>query len=259
VIRAGSQGAEVAAWQAFLVVQGYAPGAADGVFGAATDAATRAWQDHEGLAADGIVGPASYERARAAGFRFGDGLADRWIPARWFTPAGRGPTDVSLVVIHTTEGPETERRSERTAGWFADERSRSSAHYIVDPAQAVQCVRECDIAWHAGVKIVNARSIGIEHCGTAQQSEAQWADAASVAELERSAMIVAALCARYSIPAIWLTPTQVAAGERGICGHVDVTEGYVIPGGHRDPGKHFPRDKYIALVAALLADDGVIP
>jgi hypothetical protein len=248
VIRAGSQGAEVAAWQAFLVVQGYGAGAADGVFGARTDAATRAWQLHEGLDADGIVGPASYERARAAGFRFGDGLADRWIPARWFTPASRGPGDVSLVVIHTTEGPETERRSERTAEWFANPRSKSSAHYIVDPAQAVQCVREQDIAWHAGVKLVNARSIGIEHCGTAQQTPEQWADAASSEELVRSAMLVAALCYRYAIPAAKLTPTQVRDGTRGLCGHLDVTEAYEIKGGHRDPGPHFPWAHYLKLV-----------
>jgi peptidoglycan hydrolase-like protein with peptidoglycan-binding domain len=58
-IQNGSQGADVLAWQAALVSAGYDPGTPDGVFGAKTDAATRSFQQNEGLTVDGIVGPAS--------------------------------------------------------------------------------------------------------------------------------------------------------------------------------------------------------
>lgn len=250
MLRIGSTGDEVKSWQAFLTVQGFVPGPADGVFGATTDAATRAWQAHEFLDADGIVGPASYARAVSKGWRL-DGEC-RWIPGKHFTPASRGPGDITLVVIHTTEGPETERRSEATAAWFADDRAAGSAHYIVDPAQVVQSIRDQDIAWHSGDKATNARSIGIEHCGKAGQTAAEWADPASLAELGRSAALAIRLCERYGIPPKRLTRDELRAGESGFCGHVDVTAVFSAGHGHHDPGEHFPWDYYLGLITEAM-------
>jgi peptidoglycan hydrolase-like protein with peptidoglycan-binding domain len=50
----GSRGPDVSVWQAAIGV------AADGIFGPATEAATRAWQSAHNLGADGVVGPASW-------------------------------------------------------------------------------------------------------------------------------------------------------------------------------------------------------
>lgn len=50
----GIHGPDVAAWQKVIGVK------ADGIFGPATDAATRIWQKAHGLKADGIVGPATW-------------------------------------------------------------------------------------------------------------------------------------------------------------------------------------------------------
>lgn len=58
-IRLGDRGEAVKVWQAII---GLAP--ADGIFGAATDAATRAWQSKAGLVADGVVGPKTWEAAK---------------------------------------------------------------------------------------------------------------------------------------------------------------------------------------------------
>jgi peptidoglycan hydrolase-like protein with peptidoglycan-binding domain len=55
----GSAGADVTKWQELLSAAGFSV-AISGVFDAATDAATKAWQKAKGLVADGIVGPASW-------------------------------------------------------------------------------------------------------------------------------------------------------------------------------------------------------
>lgn len=58
---AGSPPDQVALWQTLI---GIAP---DGVFGAGTETATKAWQGAHGLSADGIVGPASWAKALGGG------------------------------------------------------------------------------------------------------------------------------------------------------------------------------------------------
>ena len=61
-------GGDVSAWQKFLTAQGMPSGAVDGVFGPATDRATRAYQASRGLAADGVVGLGTYGQAVRDGF-----------------------------------------------------------------------------------------------------------------------------------------------------------------------------------------------
>ena len=56
-LRLGMVSADVAVWQRVLGVT------ADGDFGPATDAATRAWQVAHGLTADGVVGPKTWASA----------------------------------------------------------------------------------------------------------------------------------------------------------------------------------------------------
>ncbi|HEY1607423.1 MAG TPA: peptidoglycan-binding protein [Allosphingosinicella sp.] len=59
VLRLGAKGAAVAALQAALAARGHAVGS-DGNFGPATKAAICAFQAANGLAADGVVGPATW-------------------------------------------------------------------------------------------------------------------------------------------------------------------------------------------------------
>lgn len=56
-LKRGDVGHDVAEWQVILGIT------SDGVFGAQTEAATKAWQQAHGLTADGIVGPASRQTA----------------------------------------------------------------------------------------------------------------------------------------------------------------------------------------------------
>ncbi len=65
-LRRGSKGADVTRLQTALNAQGYDCGAADGIFGAATEKAVRAFQKDNGLAVDGIAGKATQEALYAA-------------------------------------------------------------------------------------------------------------------------------------------------------------------------------------------------
>ena len=68
--RQGSSGQAVRTIQEKLVRWGYFDGPVDGLFGARTAAAVRAFQEKNGLAVDGIVGPATL---RALGMSSGSG------------------------------------------------------------------------------------------------------------------------------------------------------------------------------------------
>ncbi len=57
VLRRGSRGEDVRAWQTVLRGAGLLRSPVDGVFGPDTERATREWQSIIGVTADGIVGP----------------------------------------------------------------------------------------------------------------------------------------------------------------------------------------------------------
>ncbi|MPV37304.1 hypothetical protein GB881_09615 [Georgenia subflava] len=59
LLQLGSEGLEVAEWQGQLNQVRSAVIEVDGIFGPATDAATRAFQREHSLAADGKVGPST--------------------------------------------------------------------------------------------------------------------------------------------------------------------------------------------------------
>ena len=59
MLRMGSSGDDVARLQTRLTAAGFDAGGADGVFGPKTEAALKAFQEANGLAVDGIAGPAT--------------------------------------------------------------------------------------------------------------------------------------------------------------------------------------------------------
>ncbi|CQR65367.1 N-acetylmuramoyl-L-alanine amidase A [Streptomyces leeuwenhoekii] len=154
-----------------------------------------------------------------------------WQPANPsnYTVANR-PTSHRLdhVVIHVTQETYAD-----TLSIFRDPQRKVSAHYVVRSADGriAQCVREADIAWHAGNWDYNTRSIGIEHEG--------WVDRPAYfthALYEQSARLTAAVCARYGIP----------KDRAHIIGH------HEVPGSdHTDPGPYWDWTRYIRLVNLL--------
>lgn len=67
-IRKGDKGAQVKAWQFFLIGQGYNGLLADGDFGKKTQEATISFQKKQGLSGDGVVGNQTYLKAMQLGF-----------------------------------------------------------------------------------------------------------------------------------------------------------------------------------------------
>ena len=174
---------------------------------------------------------------------------------------------IDLIVIHDMEYPERVVSAQWCAQFFTNPMTKNKAgetvqviascHYAIDSDSIEQCVLDKDIAYHAGP--VNDYSIGIEHAGYANQTPAEWADGYSTAMLERSAAFVAGLCRKYSIPVRRLSAEDLKSRDsRGICGHVDVTNGLQGGVGHQDPGKHFPWDWYLARVRAYLDDPDAV-
>jgi N-acetyl-anhydromuramyl-L-alanine amidase AmpD len=164
---------------------------------------------------------------------------------------GRGGKKIKLIVIHTMETPETPSRARQVWNWFAGKTApHASAHYMVDNKEILQSVKDEDTAWAVADSLLNQTSISIEHAGQASQTTAQWNDAYSNAELKLSAKLSAELAKKYNIPAVKLSPADILAGKSGFCGHNDITAAKKIAGGHTDPGKNFPWDKYLKLVTS---------
>ncbi|RZU36183.1 N-acetylmuramoyl-L-alanine amidase [Streptomyces sp. BK022] len=132
---------------------------------------------------------------------------------------------IDRVIIHVTQETYT-----NTLAIFRNTDKKVSAHYLVRSADGhvAQCVREADIAWHAGDWGYNTRSIGIEHEG--------WVDQPAYftnALYEQSARLTAAVCDKYGIP----------KDREHIIGH------YQVPGtDHTDPGLNWDWVRYIRLV-----------
>ncbi|MFJ4337946.1 N-acetylmuramoyl-L-alanine amidase [Streptomyces sp. NPDC088915] len=136
------------------------------------------------------------------------------------------PDDYTIdrVVIHVVQGSyATALRVFKNPGHGA------AAHYVVrKDGHVAQMIRELDVAFHAGNRDMNERSIGIEHEGFVDRPEDFTA-----AMYEGSARLTADICARYGIP----------VDREHVIGHVEV-EGT----DHTDPGPHWDWDRYLRLV-----------
>ncbi|MET8645312.1 N-acetylmuramoyl-L-alanine amidase [Streptomyces sp. NPDC004074] len=151
----------------------------------------------------------------------------RWVAA---SPANLRRADrpddyvIDRVIIHVTQGG---YRSAVRA--FQDAGHGAAAHYIVRRDGGVtQMIRELDVAFHAGNRAYNERSVGIEHEGFVEN-----ASSFTDAMYEASARLTAAICGRYGM----------AVDREHIIGHVEV------PGtDHTDPGPHWDWGRYMRLV-----------
>jgi N-acetyl-anhydromuramyl-L-alanine amidase AmpD len=180
------------------------------------------------LAAAGALAPLTTAAARARPRAAYPPI--HWTPASAanYTAADRpAQYPVELVVVHVTQESYAD-----TIDIFQNPAKKVSAHYVVRSADGYigQCVRERDVAWHAGNWSHNTRSIGIEHEGWVD--EPQWF---TDAMYEQSALLTAAVCDRFAIP----------KDRRHIIGHAEV------PGAdHTDPGQYWDWARYLELVGA---------
>lgn len=148
-----------------------------------------------------------------------------WRPAHRgnYSNRDRGAKQIDLIVIHIAQGSYS-----GTISWFKDPRAAASAHYVVGrKGKVAQCVRDEDIAWHAGNWWYNRKSIGIEHSGYARDRNA------FDGKYKTSAKLSAHLSRRYKIP---VDRDHFVLHRK-------------VPGVNKTcPGYHFNLDRYLRLV-----------
>jgi hypothetical protein len=149
-----------------------------------------------------------------------------WRPAHRsnYTNRDRGAKQIDMVIVHVAQGSYS-----GTISWFKNSASDVSAHYVVSrKGKVAQCVRNEDIAWHAGNWKYNTKSIGIEHAGFAGNPHT-W----TTRMYRYSARLSAYLSRRYDIP----------VDRKHFIGHREV------PGVDKTcPGSYFSWDRYLRLV-----------
>ncbi|CAL9376514.1 N-acetylmuramoyl-L-alanine amidase A [Streptomyces sp. enrichment culture] len=181
-----------------------------------------------GAALTAVASPLFAPARAAAAPHAVDHRGAAWHPASRanYTPSNRPRAHpLHYVIIHVAQTTYA-----GTLSVFRDPAKKVSAHYVVrsSDGHVAQCVREADIAWHAGNWDYNTRSIGIEHEG--------WVDRPRYftdVMYERSARLTAAICERYGIP----------RDRAHIIGH------HEVPGSdHTDPGRRWDWKHYLRLV-----------
>jgi N-acetyl-anhydromuramyl-L-alanine amidase AmpD len=167
--------------------------------------------------------------------RAGGGYARAsWRPAHRsnYSNANRGPARIDKIVVHVAQGSYS-----GTINWFQNPGADSSAHYVVGRrGKVAQCVRNEDIAWHAGWWKTNTKSIGIEHAGYVGNPRSF-----TTRMYRSSARLSAYLSRRFNIP----------VDRRHIIGHNQVPGCSGAGGGvscHTDPGRHWDWPRYIRLI-----------
>lgn len=154
-----------------------------------------------------------------------------WVAAstaNWRRASRPDDYTIDRVVIHVIQGDYP-----TALKVFRDPSHRAAAHYVLrtSDGHVAQTVRELDVAYHAGNRSYNERSIGIEHEGFVDRPEDF-----TEAMYRHSARLTANICDRYDIP----------RDRDHIIGHNEV------PGAdHTDPGPHWDWDRYIRLVRAV--------
>lgn len=163
------------------------------------------------------------------------------IPVTWIA-AANGNWDNQraghdLVIAHDIEGG-----APGAIGRFTTAGEQASTQLVLDPdnGRIVQMVDLDAVAYGCGNYYYNQRANQFEmpgYYGKPYRDDV----------LDYAAKTIAFLCKLDNIPCVRLSKEQVAAGQRGVCGHADIPNQ-----SHIDPGPTFPWDQVMAQATALM-------
>ena len=174
LLKVGSKGKEVKELQEFLEI------GADGIFGKGTESSVKKWQSENGLVADGIVGPATWD---AMGLATTDSSEQIYttenglVVEKYFLPKGEyknGPTNKEYVFLHHTAGWHNPFRT--IDHWGRDSRGAVATEFVLGgpsikgndfkyDGKMVQAFPEGAYGWHLGKngsQYMHTHSVGIE-------------------------------------------------------------------------------------------------
>ena len=176
LLKIGSRGKEVKELQEFLEIH------ADGDFGPKTEMAVKKWQLENGLVADGIVGPKTWDEMGLATtdasekvYTTDNGL----VIHRHFLPVGeykQGPIKPEWVFLHHTAGWHNPYKT--IDNWGRDSRGAVATEFVLGgpsvkgnddkyDGEMVQAFPHGDYGWHLGKngsQKMHVNSVGIEVC-----------------------------------------------------------------------------------------------
>lgn len=178
-----------------------------------------------------------------------------FVEARWYR---RGPRrgHVKWIVIHATHGAEGTQAAEAGARELqaippkAQGGVPRSAHLLIDTDSVVQCVPFESEAYHCG-GTGNMLGEGIELCGRADQTLAQWLDAKSLPMLELAAHVLRWRSDMLFVPLIYRNAVDLVNRIPGVTTHADVAKAFPHETNHWDPGPDFPMGELLEAARAL--------
>ncbi|MDP9167759.1 MAG: N-acetylmuramoyl-L-alanine amidase [Actinomycetota bacterium] len=148
---------------------------------------------------------------------------------------------ITRIVVHGTVSPCQSGGARSVASYFQSPNAGGLAHYVVDPAEIIQCCHEDTACWHAPP---NHGSIGVELCDPQTGPGGRWGDQPHLHMLHLAAQLVADLCKRHNLPVKYVDAAGLLRGETGITTHADVSQAW-HQSDHTDPGPDFPMSAFI--------------
>jgi hypothetical protein len=174
LLKVGSRGKEVKELQEFLEI------GADGIFGKGTESSVKKWQSENGLVADGIVGPATWDVMGLATTDSSEQIyttENGLVVEKYFLPKGEyknGPTNKEYVFLHHTAGWHNPFKT--IDHWGRDSRGAVATEFVLGgqsvkgndnkyDGKMVQAFPEGAYGWHLGKngsQHMHTHSVGIE-------------------------------------------------------------------------------------------------
>ena len=176
LLKLGSKGKEVKNLQEFLGIP------ADGDFGAKTDTALKSWQNKNGLVADGIVGPKTWDQMGLATTDISEThvlLPGNINIEKYYLPKGEykvGPTIKEYLFLHHTAGWNNPYAV--VDDWASDNRGSVGTEFVIGGPSAkgnnnqydgkiLSAIPDGGYGWHLGnngSQYMHTNSVGIEVC-----------------------------------------------------------------------------------------------
>lgn len=160
------------------------------------------------------------------------------------TSGTRPESRIRWIVLHDTEGG----TAESVARFFTLPDVQGSAHLVVDDSACYRCLGNDEIPF--GAPGANTQGFHIEQCGFAAWSLVLWTRHDKT--LRRAAYKTAVHCRRFGIPATFRTAPELARGLKGVTTHAECTKAF--GGTHSDPGRFWPRKRFMRYVRRYLAE-----